>query len=301
MKRQIVVFSLMLAFSLPAFFAMGATGKDPNGYAGDVCKDCHEQQTKSLSRNAHGKKVIKNSPDAINGCESCHGPAAAHVGESGGSIKGLVTFRKKETAKQKSAMCLSCHEESKTISFWDSGTHGRNDVSCTDCHTVHSGARNNLKTNEPGLCLTCHKSVRSQLNKQAHHPIQEGKVKCTDCHNPHGGFGPKMIKSDSATDLCYRCHAEKRGPFAFEHPPVAENCGTCHQPHGSNHENLLTSKAPRLCQSCHENSGHNNRPYSLQNSFGGRATGSRNRFVAQGCLNCHGNIHGSNRSPFLVR
>ena len=34
----------------------------------------------------------------------------------------------------------------------------------------------------------------------------------------------------------------------FEHTPVRENCLNCHQPHGSNYENLLIVARPRLCQ-----------------------------------------------------
>lgn len=302
MKRKVVALSAILVVSFSAFFTMRAAGKDETRYAGaGVCQECHVEQTKSMSKTPHWKKVIKDSPVAERGCESCHGSGASHVREGGGTTKDLITFGKKETAKQKSEVCLACHQNSKSITFFDMGVHKRNDVTCTNCHTVHNSAVHNLKTTQPGLCLSCHKGVRNQLNRQARHPVQEGKVKCTDCHTSHGGFGPKMIKADSVPDLCYKCHAEKRGPFAFEHPPVAENCMTCHQPHGSNHENLLTSKSPRLCQSCHSTSGHNNRPYSLQNSFGGRATSSRNRFVGRGCLNCHGDIHGSNRSPFMVR
>ena len=302
MKKQVVAFSVMLICSFPAFFAMGAAGKDEDRYAGaGVCLECHVEQTKSMSKTPHWKKAIKGSPVANKECESCHGPGAAHVREGGGTTRDLITFTKKETAKQKSEACLACHQNSKEITFFDLGVHKQNDVTCVDCHSVHNGAVHNLKMSQPNLCLTCHKDVKSQLNRQAHHPIQEGKVKCTDCHTPHGGFGPKMIKADSIQDLCYTCHTEKRGPFAFEHPPVAENCLNCHQPHGSNHENLLMSKPPRLCQGCHSDSGHRNRPYSFQNRLGGNATGSQNRFVGQGCLNCHGNIHGSNRSPFFVR
>jgi predicted CXXCH cytochrome family protein len=44
---------------------------------------------------------------------------------------------------------------------------------------------------------------------------------------------------------------EKRGPFLWEHAPVRESCLNCHSPHGSNHEKLLTTALPMLCQECH--------------------------------------------------
>jgi DmsE family decaheme c-type cytochrome len=297
-----------LAFLLAAFVIFGTltilgAEKNDNRYGGaDVCQGCHDEQTKSLSKSLHWKKAIKSSPGADKGCESCHGAAGAHVSAGGGTAKDLITFGKSESARQKSQACLSCHQDSKSVVFWESGAHARRDVACVDCHTIHSSARRNLKASEPNLCISCHKDIRSRMNRRSHHPMQEGKVKCTDCHTPHGGFGTKMVKADSTPDLCFKCHTEKRGPYAFEHPPVVENCATCHEVHGSNHDNMLTSKAPQLCESCHNTgSGHTSRAYTLQHSFGGAATANKNKFIGRGCLNCHGNIHGSNRSPALDR
>lgn len=295
---------LQVVFIIFSFLAVAvAAEKSDNRYAGvEACQDCHDQQIKSLARSLHWKKAIKGSPAADKGCESCHGSAGAHVRAGGGTTKDLITFSKQESTRQKSNACLSCHQDSKSVGFWDSGIHGRRDVACGDCHTIHSAARRNLKASEPYLCISCHKDMRGRMNRRSHHPMQEGKIKCTDCHTPHGGFGKKMVRADSTPDLCFKCHAEKRGPFAFEHPPVVENCATCHEVHGSNHDNLLVSKVPQICQSCHNTgSGHTSRAYNLQHSFGGAATANKNKFFAQGCLNCHGNIHGSNRNPAFER
>ena len=116
MKRQVVAFSVMLIFFFPAFFALGAAGKDEDSYVGaGVCQECHVEQTKSMSKTPHWKKAIKGSPVANKECESCHGPGAAHVREGGGTTRDLITFTKKETAKQKSEACLACHQNSKEI------------------------------------------------------------------------------------------------------------------------------------------------------------------------------------------
>jgi DmsE family decaheme c-type cytochrome len=304
MKRFPSLLLLTAAFVVlgaPAIPA--AADKQDNRYAGaGVCQECHDQQTKSLARSLHWKKAIKGSPAADKGCEACHGSAGAHVSAGGGATKDLITFNKQEDPALKSRACLSCHQDSKNVIFWDAGAHSRGNVTCVDCHTIHSSSRHNLKSAEPSLCMSCHKDLRNRMNRRSRHPVQEGKVKCTDCHTPHGGFGRKMVRADSTPDLCFKCHAEKRGPFAFEHAPVVENCATCHDVHGSNHDSLLVSKVPQLCQSCHNTgSGHTSRAYTLQHGFGGAATGSKNKFFARGCLNCHGNIHGSNRSPDFVR
>jgi DmsE family decaheme c-type cytochrome len=100
-----------------------------------------------------------------------------------------------------------------------------------------------------------------------------------------------MIKADTANLLCYKCHADKRGPFLWEHPPVEENCLTCHNPHGTKAAKLLTEKVPNLCQDCHDEQRHPGVPYDANNTFIG--TSPSNKLYARACLNCHSVIHGS--------
>jgi predicted CXXCH cytochrome family protein len=73
---------------------------------------------------------------------------------------------------------------------------------------------------------------------------------------------------------------------------VSENCLNCHEPHGSNHEKLLTSPRPALCQQCHIMQGH----MSQLLTRGLLASGSRAdvRMIGRSCSNCHSQVHGSN-------
>ena len=259
----------------------------------EICKGCHQDHYDSYLKSTHAKKAIPNSPANKDGCETCHGPGAAHVEKSGERGVGIFIFSKKiADATAKSSKCLSCHGDTRDLSSWDLAKHKSVGVSCDNCHTVHSGARKNLKAAQPDLCNICHRSIRAQENKQSHHPIREGKIKCTDCHDHHGGFGQHMVKADSMNELCYSCHAEKRGPYMWQHPPVEENCLNCHTPHGSNISKLLTMRMPQLCQSCHDSTRHPGTIYSRFETFQG-ATPS-NKMFARACLNCHSTIHGSN-------
>lgn len=263
-----------------------------NTYAGtDACKACHADQYASYSKAMHAKKDVKGSPANQFGCESCHGAGSGHVEKGGGKGTGMVAFSKKADATDNSSKCLSCHEESKQLAFWDNGRHKSAGVSCPDCHSAHGNAEKMLKSSQPDLCYGCHKDIRMMSNRQSHHPVKEGKMKCTDCHDPHGGFGDKMVKADSVNELCFRCHAEKRGPFRFEHQPVAENCLNCHSVHGSNHRAMLTSKPPQLCQECHGSGDHPGRVYTKAATFKGSAP--QIQMYGRACLNCHTNIHGS--------
>ena len=148
------------------------------------------------------------------------------------------------------------------------------------------------KPNEPEVCFGCHVDIRVAVSKRSHHPIIEDKVSCSSCHSPHGSLSRHMVKADDPQQLCFTCHADKRGPYVYEHPPVAENCLTCHTPHGSIHAKLLTEKVPNLCQDCHDWQRHPGTPYDAKTAFTGSSPS--NRFFGRACLNCHGAIHGSN-------
>jgi DmsE family decaheme c-type cytochrome len=115
-------------------------------------------------------------------------------------------------------------------------------------------------------------------------PLREGKLVCTNCHNPHGSATEAMLIESSINANCYKCHAEKRGPFLFEHTPVRENCLNCHDAHGTMNEYLLKLSRPRLCAECHT-IDHGNSiaggPQVVQ-AFG------------RACQNCHTKVHGTN-------
>ncbi len=99
-----------------------------------------------------------------------------------------------------------------------------------------------------------------------------------------------LIKN-TLNDTCYTCHAEKRGPYLWEHAPVAEDCSLCHSSHGSVNEALLKTRSPQLCQQCHSQAGHPSVGYQGT----GASMGNTSGFVAgKSCLNCHNQVHGSN-------
>jgi DmsE family decaheme c-type cytochrome len=289
-KRVLIFLSVFFISLLILIGQKGAKGE--TDYVGaETCKGCHEGYYNAFMKSVHGKRAVPGSPINREGCESCHGPGAQHVEKGGGRGVAIFAFGKKVDAKAKSSNCLRCHEDSKKVAFWDMSKHKSMQLSCDNCHSVHSGREKNLKVRDPELCFSCHTDIKVKMNKQSHHPIKERKISCQDCHNPHGSFGPKMVKADSNNELCYKCHAEKRGPFMWEHPPVEENCLNCHTPHGSNHLKLMNQKVPLICQSCHDASRHPGTIYTRFQTFQGGAPS--NRMYARACLNCHSNIHGS--------
>ncbi len=262
------------------------------GYVGsDTCQGCHEERSAEHAGSLHGRAWKATGADL--GCEACHGPGAEHAENP--SRATIFSFGKgsAQSAEEQSAVCFECHATSTELAFWDVSRHAGDETSCTDCHNVHSAAA--PKVDQTELCFSCHKDTRIEANRQSHHPIIEGKVSCNDCHNPHGTMTKGMLRGESNNQLCYTCHAEKRGPFVWQHPPVEENCATCHQAHGSRHNKLVTEKVPNLCENCHDWAYHPGTAYDNTYGFGGSGSNSsRNKLVGRSCLNCHSAIHGSN-------
>ena len=316
MKRGMFFLSLMAA-TFPLIFMTWNIAKADSEYAGsEACKDCHEAYYIKFLKSVHGKKAVPGNPANQHGCESCHGPGTQHIEKGGGRGVAIFVFGKRIDPKEKSAKCLACHAESKAVAFWNMNRHKFAGNSCDSCHSIHQGVGKLLVASEPYLCFSCHRNIRAQISKQSHHPMNEEFVgrqalTCSSCHDTMSAFGvnpvmsytsnskrsgtDKMLRADSVNELCFKCHAEKRGPFMWEHIPVMENCLICHVAHGSNHSKLLAQKVPLLCQDCHGTQGtHPTRPYTNLHSFLGTATAGKNRFFARSCLNCHTNIHGSN-------
>ncbi len=253
-----------------------------------VCLTCHASQAAAFEKTLMGRigKTQKGKFD----CENCHGPGSAHVTAGGGrGVGGIISFRPQDqsrTAEENNAICLACHEKGDRT-YWNGSTHETRGLMCTNCHTIMKevSRKKQLKTAfEPDTCFQCHKDRRAQMARSSHMPLREGKITCSNCHNPHGSFTEALLRENSINDTCYKCHAEKRGPFLFEHAPVRENCDNCHDPHGSVNEALLKISRPRLCAECH---GFDHE--------GGIATGPATRFsFGRSCNNCHTKIHGSN-------
>jgi len=249
------------------------------------CRGCHEDAAASYGASLHGQKGFAKQSD--HACETCHGPGGDHAAAGGDAAK-ILSFSKGLKAAGNEA-CLQCHDQGAVMHF-AGGIHDARSVSCTDCHRIHrpgQGAELLKEANEVALCLTCHHAMRSDLMKASHHPMREGKMTCSDCHNPHGTTTDDLVAADSINDKCYECHAEKRGPFLWDHVPAREDCTHCHNPHGSNHQRLLKARVPYLCQRCHSEPRH---PGTLYDA----STVNTRAIYNRACLNCHATVHGSN-------
>ncbi|MBI3401576.1 MAG: DmsE family decaheme c-type cytochrome [Acidobacteria bacterium] len=272
-----------------------ATQETPEqGYVGQAkCLTCHEKR--EYKATLHGRKADERTPAATHGCETCHGPGQGHVtgGPEGGLDRTKIVNPNTLKPQEASEICLKCHMRG-THTLFTGNQHDQRNVGCVTCHSVHNpkGEKQIKATTQPEMCGGCHRNIVNKLYRFNHMPVREGKVVCSSCHNPHGSANVKLLKAGTTIDeACTSCHSEKRGPYLWEHAPVANACVTCHDPHGSNNERLLVAKVPFLCQRCHVTSRH---PPTVYDGFALKNSTSANRLIGQGCVVCHVQIHGSN-------
>jgi len=268
---------------------------------------CHEHDQLRLFFDAStmGVQLKKESGMPLVDCESCHGPGSL-------AIQGLTRELVERNAKQRkktqcdfktlidlknlpataqSLICLKCHTANATFNLhnWNAGQHAFNEVSCFDCHDVHASPDLKVTPLATGkLCFTCHQSAQAEFFLPSHHPLREERVFCVDCHNPHGGFAGRDLLQDSIKETCVQCHADKRGPFLYEHADVMEDCLNCHSPHGSVNSKLLKAREPFLCLQCHE--GH--RVNTMEDNSLPISAEMARAFYTR-CSDCHSRIHGT--------
>ncbi|MGA2616544.1 MAG: cytochrome c3 family protein [Thermoguttaceae bacterium] len=256
-----------------------------------LCYRCHcdKQQYQQIA----GPHQICG-PNGFN-CTTCHDPHG-HILEA-----------------SRRELCLRCHAQHSPLLAWHSSIHENNGVACTDCHNPHPDSRVQrfvniehttvqrpkrltMSVEEPYVCYKCHGKIYGLNAMPSHHPIKEGKMVCSDCHDPHGQY-ERNLKAERVNLLCYKCHAEKQGPFAFPHPPVDENCTICHEPHGTVANNLLRQPPTFLCLRCHV--GHRRTDTVKSPHFGIANAANIDKLtnirapLYTNCTECHTQIHGS--------
>jgi DmsE family decaheme c-type cytochrome len=264
----------------------------------DTCIACHDEgRILSIFKTRHGSRADEHSPFGHGKlqCEACHGPGAAHSGRvrSGQDRPAIPYFGSASTAPvaEQNGACLSCHRGDMKHG-WTGSTHERQGLSCGSCHDSHATSDAvRVKATQPGVCYACHQTQKAEARLPFTHPLESGRMGCSDCHNAHGTSTDFNLVRTTLNDTCSSCHAEKRGPFLWEHAPAAEDCSLCHRAHGSTQPALLTQRAPLLCQQCHSQAGHPSLPATASGLPG--ATPST-YLLGGSCLNCHSQVHGSN-------
>jgi DmsE family decaheme c-type cytochrome len=261
------------------------------------CTRCHDESEEypvvAIAKTPHGVTADRRTPT----CTSCHGESDSHINKPADAKvrpKPDRTFgtHSDTPAEAQSGACLTCHQRGGTHMHWAGSGHDRARVSCSSCHTTHATRDQvTVKQTQAGVCFACHKDQRAGMFRFSSHPLRTGSMACSSCHQPHGSVGEFSLVRNTVNETCYTCHADKRGPFLWEHPPARENCAECHAPHGSNNSAMLKVRGPYLCQQCHVAPQHPSSLYSGSNLPPNLAA---DKMLGQQCANCHSKVHGSN-------
>jgi len=213
-----------------------------------------------------------------------------------------------------SSECATCHEkvarDFRTADHAKLQAKGDNakDMGCESCHGPGSkhkeagGGSGNIVNprKSPETCFQCHLDKKAEFSLPYTHPLLNGKVTCSDCHDPHKGSaikgGGTALLGKNA--VCMKCHTQQRGPFVFPHDAVRDGCTTCHNPHGSVNQKMLTERNSTLCLKCHFQQQLAPDGDSLQIGPKSHDGGKLSRGACWSA-GCHEAVHGSNVSNFL--
>jgi DmsE family decaheme c-type cytochrome len=285
---------LLLARTGRALEAPAPETKAPSA----ACADCHDE-AKAFASNPHSRLPKFSSeagPNAV--CQSCHGDGAKHI-DSGGEAGTIRGFH----SAADTGFCLSCHTASKDHSSFQAGMHASSaTVNCISCHSIHKADPRSprlLSKAPTALCASCHQAQAASFREKPFaHRLGRGGMECVSCHDPHGRSVRESVKRTASGDLaCVNCHAEKRGPFVFEHVNgIAGDCLSCHEAHGSNNpKRLIRARVDQLCLECHSRLS--------SSTFGSQPPSFHNLNLSRyrNCTTCHVAIHGSNLSPSLLK
>ena len=290
----LLVFASISAFAAESqpFFTQARDNIHRSSTESRTCASCHADLLTHFKGTPHDRPIS----DSGESCVDCHGSGKAHI-ESGGDKSTIFDPAVSGTVRVND-MCLSCHKGSHRD--YAQSTHGRANLSCTGCHSIHtaSPARYLLKAPEPQLCFQCHADVKPELSLPYRHKVEEGLLTCSDCHDPHDAQEQNPAGKVAQQDkICTNCHTRMAGPFSYEHAIVkAEGCTACHLPHGGPNPKLLSrANVNTICLFCHFPSFNSFSPADDSDILKTHIDQSKP------CISCHSDVHGSNTSAVFLK
>lgn len=282
---------LLLLFAVPPLVA----GSPPYSRAemtaqSAACLDCHQEAADNLKGSKH---QFTDSVDIATriavGCIGCHDGWESHLENP---TKDNIIVPSALVMPKQAEVCGRCHLNEHQATMVTTDPHGRAQLNCSTCHTLHGNhAKALVKDENENFCGSCHTSVLAQFRSRSAHPLVTNNIECSSCHYPSDIKDHLLARGIDWT--CQNCHSEYAGPHAFEHP-VTETylfngggCTECHNPHGSANDRLLAQPGNGVCLQCH------GVPPGHRAAHSGMA-------MKVSCVNCHTDIHGSDEdSKFL--
>ncbi len=229
-----------------------------------ACYGCHVSQVSTnYDLKTDTYRTVWKEP-GIN-CETCHGPAEAHVRACEAAPNGTVPKDLKITRggsgfskEQNNATCASCH--AKAVVLTDKFRPG-------DRFFDHFGlvALESPEYYPDGRDLGENYTYTSWLMSPC---VKSGKLDCLHCHTSSGRY--KFHSADKANQACMPCHEDKADkPAEHSHHKAngpGNKCIACHMPmtdfarmRRSDHSMLppvpsatMAFLSPNACNACHK-------------------------------------------------
>ena len=274
---------LILLAVVPWTVARADSGPDS-----ETCLECHDGLDATLHGGAHQIGLGWGHSDRTMECSSCHSGGAEHIDDPSIDNIGVPS---RMAPGDVSRLCGSCHQPHKGDGRLAFDPHIGLGLACTDCHTVHNNGERLETVDNSAFCGRCHVAAVQDFKKTSSHPLLDSELNCLSCHDFSGDADMSFGHGGNAK--CYACHSEQSGPFMFEHEatssfsPEGGDCTSCHSPHGSANDRLLTEPDDRLCRQCHGLPPlHRTQHEGLAMNFA--------------CMDCHTDVHGSHTNRNLL-
>lgn len=288
-SKTLLLFLLLFA-AVPLLAASPPLSRDSLISHSAACLDCHQESADNLKGSAHQLTSVQDKTTRMAvGCVGCHSGWENHLDDPS---KDNITNPANLNLVKQAEICRGCHQSGHQATMLTTDPHGRAQLSCTSCHTVHENeAQGLLKDDKQNFCGTCHVGVVAQFKSRSAHPLTTDNIRCSSCHFPDDRTDPMLARGMDWT--CQNCHSEYSGPHAFEHPVTQSHlfngggCTECHSPHGSPNDRLLTQPGNGVCLQCHTVPP-------------GHRTAHAGMGVKVSCVNCHTDIHGSDDNALYL-
>ncbi len=200
------------------------------------CQECHGSQV-GIAWDAERRAYASTRADLRIDCESCHGPARAHVAAardagSGGASDGPAAMPSLVTLDTDASLnvCFRCHALKDALEPGYLPGRGLEN---------HYALKFPILGDEPYFPDGRVSTFAYQANHLYSDCFVSGSMTCTDCHAPHSSDYVDVWKRplpDRFDDgQCLACHASKADDIAghTRHPVGSEGsrCVACHMPY----------------------------------------------------------------------
>jgi hypothetical protein len=133
-------FLFMVFFGLAQAVPAGRASADSGTTVADdprACLMCHgSAPVRGILKTPHFTSTSPRAPGAQKGCQSCHGPAGAHLEKPLQVSPRRFGTGSDLAVEKQNGVCLGCHQENSGPAL-PSSHPAIGDNSCVQCHQVH--------------------------------------------------------------------------------------------------------------------------------------------------------------------